>query len=118
MGGSPRAWEQPLVVKVLSQCESFRFVIKPEQRPSVLGTPGLIRAPALRLGFLLPNSGLPPMNNKSNSEGWTLPAELPCAFELPEQFRQTLPPQVQEWLNSVQKRIERPDAWAHRGRSR
>jgi len=43
---------------------------------------------------------------KTNPEDWTLPAELPPAFELPQPFRQSLPAEVQEWLNSVEKRIE------------
>lgn len=46
------------------------------------------------------------MNMKTNPEGWTIPAELPPAFAIPEQFRQSLPPQVQEWLSSVEKRID------------
>lgn len=46
------------------------------------------------------------MNMKTNPEGWTLPVELPPAFALPQEFRQSLPPQVQEWLNSVEKRID------------
>jgi hypothetical protein len=44
--------------------------------------------------------------NPENPKDWTLPAELPPAFELPTQFRQSLPAEVQEWLNSVEKRID------------
>src|ERR1700731_3354272 len=44
--------------------------------------------------------------NPENPEGWMLPAELPPAFELPQQFRQSLPAEVQEWLASVEKRID------------
>jgi hypothetical protein len=43
---------------------------------------------------------------KTNSEAWTLPAEFPPAFALPEQFRQSLPVEVQQWLDSVEKRID------------
>jgi hypothetical protein len=44
--------------------------------------------------------------NPENPQGWTLPAELPNAFALPVEFRQTLPAEVQEWLDSVEKRID------------
>lgn len=43
---------------------------------------------------------------KINPQDWTLPAELRPAFELPQQFRQSLPSEVQEWLASVEKRID------------
>jgi len=48
------------------------------------------------------------MNNKtdSNPKAWTLPSELPPAFALPQEFRQSLPDEVQEWLASVEKRID------------
>ena len=51
-------------------------------------------------------SPTPPMNMKTNPESWTLPGEFPNAFELPQQFRKSLPQIVQEWLNSVEKRID------------
>jgi hypothetical protein len=41
-----------------------------------------------------------------NLKGWTLPAELPNAFALPVEFRQSLPTLVQEWLDAVEKRID------------
>jgi hypothetical protein len=43
---------------------------------------------------------------ENNPENWTIPAELPAAFELPQPFRQSLPNEVQEWLDSVEKRID------------
>jgi hypothetical protein len=46
------------------------------------------------------------MGKKTNPDGWTIPAELPPAFELPQHFRQSLPTEVQEWLDSVEKRID------------
>jgi hypothetical protein len=46
------------------------------------------------------------MSNSENPEAWTLPAELPPAFELPGQFRQSLPNEVRQWLASVEKRID------------
>jgi hypothetical protein len=47
-----------------------------------------------------------PRTMKTNPEGWTIPAEFPPAFALPEQFRQPLPAEVQQWLDSVEKRID------------
>jgi hypothetical protein len=44
--------------------------------------------------------------NPENFQDWTLPVEIPSAFALPEQFRQSLPAEVQEWLASVEKRID------------
>jgi hypothetical protein len=44
--------------------------------------------------------------NPENPKGWTLPAEIPPAFALPQEFRQSLPPEVQQWLASVEKRID------------
>jgi hypothetical protein len=44
--------------------------------------------------------------NPENPKDWTLPAELPIAFALPVEFRQSLPAEVQEWLASVEKRID------------
>jgi hypothetical protein len=44
--------------------------------------------------------------NPENLKDWTLPAEIPPAFALPQSFRQSLAPEVQEWLNSVEKRID------------
>jgi len=44
--------------------------------------------------------------NPENPKGWTLPAELPDAFALPVEFRQSLPDEVKQWLASVQKRID------------
>jgi hypothetical protein len=44
--------------------------------------------------------------NPENPVGWTLPAELPPAFALPQQFRESLPAKVQQWLASVEKRID------------
>jgi hypothetical protein len=46
------------------------------------------------------------MSEKPNPEGWTLPAELPPAFALPTQFRQSLPTEVQQWLNRVENHID------------
>jgi hypothetical protein len=46
------------------------------------------------------------MNMKTNPKGWTLPAELPPAFALPKEFRESLPDEVQQWLASVEKRID------------
>jgi hypothetical protein len=45
-------------------------------------------------------------NNPQNSQDWTLPTEIPPAFALPEQFRESLPHEVQQWLASVEKRID------------
>ncbi len=45
-------------------------------------------------------------DDSENPKGWTLPAELPPAFALPTQYRQSLPAEVREWLNSVEKRID------------
>jgi hypothetical protein len=44
--------------------------------------------------------------NLENPKGWTLPAELPSAFALPKEFRESLPDEVQQWLNSVERRID------------
>ena len=44
--------------------------------------------------------------NPENPKGWTLPAEIPPAFALPQQFRELLPAEVQQWLDSVEKRID------------
>jgi hypothetical protein len=44
--------------------------------------------------------------NPENPQGWPLPAELPPAFELSQQFRESLPDEVQQWLASVEKRID------------
>jgi hypothetical protein len=41
------------------------------------------------------------MTMKTNAESWTLPAELPAAFALPKEFRESLPEDVQQWLASV-----------------
>src|ERR1700675_1412704 len=56
-----------------------------------------------RLSAVLAN---PPEPMKTNTEGWTLLAELPPAFALPNEFRQSLPAEVQEWLDSVERRID------------
>jgi hypothetical protein len=45
-------------------------------------------------------------DNPENPPTWTLPAEIPPAFTLPQEFRQSLPAEVQEWLASVEKRID------------
>jgi len=48
-----------------------------------------------------------PMNTSSKSPvAWTLPADIPPAFALPQEFRQSLPAEVQAWLASVEKRID------------
>jgi hypothetical protein len=45
--------------------------------------------------------------NPENSGNFApIPSELPPAFSLPQEFRQSLPAEVQEWLNSVEKRID------------
>jgi hypothetical protein len=44
--------------------------------------------------------------NPENPEGWTLPAGLPTTFSIPQPFRESLAPKIQEWLNSVEKRID------------
>jgi hypothetical protein len=49
------------------------------------------------------------MNMETNPENpptWNLPAELPNAFALPAEFRQSLPAEIKEWLDSVEKRID------------
>jgi hypothetical protein len=46
------------------------------------------------------------MNMKTNPKGWTLPAELPNAFALPKEFRESLPDEVQQWLERVEKRVD------------
>jgi hypothetical protein len=49
------------------------------------------------------------MNVKTNPEdikNWKLPVELPPAFALPKEFQESLPAEVQEWLASVEKRID------------
>jgi hypothetical protein len=44
--------------------------------------------------------------NPENFKNWRLPVELPSAFALPKEFRESLPDEVQEWLASVEKRID------------
>jgi hypothetical protein len=44
--------------------------------------------------------------NPKNQNSWTIPAELPPAFALPQEFRNSLPDEVQQWLASVEKRID------------
>jgi len=46
------------------------------------------------------------MKMNTNPVGWTIPAELPPAFALPKEFRKSLPNEIQQWLNSVEKRID------------
>jgi len=46
------------------------------------------------------------MKMNTNPVGWTIPAELPPAFALPKEFRKSLPDEIQQWLNSVEKRID------------
>jgi hypothetical protein len=46
------------------------------------------------------------MNMKTNPESWTLPMDLPAAFALPQEFRQSLQAEAQEWLNGSEKRID------------
>ncbi len=44
--------------------------------------------------------------NPENFKNWRLPVALPSAFALPKEFRESLPDEVQEWLASVEKRID------------
>jgi hypothetical protein len=46
------------------------------------------------------------MNMKTNPERWTLPMDLPGAFTLPKEFRESLQAEAQEWLNGIEKRID------------
>ena len=61
-----------------------------------------------RPAFATSNANTPKTmkTNPEKPDGWTLPAELPPAFAIPEQFRQSLPAEVQEWLDSVERRID------------
>ena len=48
-------------------------------------------------------------NDPENPERWTLPIDLPSAFALPQEFRQSLPDEAQEWLASAFDRVASRD---------